>query len=128
MFRINTNYYKSKNIKQKDILNYYYISLRLSKITLIYLLTIIPFKDYIYKNYYKEENYSSLYLFTKNNYILESNIISNRLELESSKYFRKGLKLKSYRKIINYIIKIKFNNNLYNSDSSSSNSDLIEDK
>lgn len=128
IFRINTDYYKSKNIKQTDTNNYRFIPPKLSKITLIYLLTIVPFKDYIYKNYYKVSDYSSPYLFTKNNRILEANIISNRLEIESSKFFRRGLKLKSYRKIINYIIKTKFNNTTYNSSDSSNDSDLIEDK
>ena len=55
IFRITSDYYKSRNIKQQDIYNYRFIPPRLSRVTLIYLLTIIPFKDYIYKEYYKEE-------------------------------------------------------------------------
>lgn len=127
LFILTTDYYKTQNITRKENINVRLLPPRLSKIVLIYLITIIPFRDYIYKEYYNNLTYNNPYLLFRNNTYLPSNIISNRLKKETSLYFREGLTIKSYRKIINYIIKTKFNAYDYNS-SSSSDPNLIEDK
>ena len=130
MFSIITNYYKSKNITRKETSNLRFLFPYFSKLLIIYLVYIIPFKDYINKNYFNLNEYSSPYLLTKNNKVLTSVIITRILKQESSLFFREPLIISSYRKIINYIIKLKLKENIdyYNSSSNSNSSNLIEDK
>lgn len=128
LFTITTDYYKSKNITRKEKLNIRYIPPILSKILLVYIIYIIPFKEYILKEYYNLEDYNTPYLLVKDNKLLTSYNITTILKKESSLYFNKGLTLYSYRKIINYIIKTKFNNKDYFSSSDTNISDNIEDR
>ena len=132
MFSIITTYYKSKNITRKERNNLRFLFPKLTKLLIIYIVYIIPFKDYINKTYYNLENAKTPYLLIKNNKVLTSSIINRILQKESSLYFREPLTISSFRRIINYIIKIKLKKNLdYNSSStnnSSSSNNLIEDK
>ena len=130
MFSIITNYYKSKNITRKETSNLRFLFSYFSKLLIIYLVYIIPFKDYINKNYFNLNEYSSPYLLTKNNKVLTSVIITRILKQESSLFFKEPLIISSYRKIINYIIKLKLKENInyYNNSSNSNSSNLIKDK
>lgn len=125
---ITTDYYKSKNITRKERVNIRYLPPLLSKLIVIYILYIIPFKEYILEEVYNLENYNTSYLLVKDNKPLTSNVISRVINKESSRLFNKGLTLSSYRKIINYIIKTRFDNLDYFSSSNDNLSDKIEDK
>lgn len=125
---ITTDYYKSKNITRKEKVNIRYLPPLLSKLIVIYILYIIPFKEYILEEVYNLANPNTPYLLVKDNKPLTSNVISRIINKESSRLFNKGLTLSSYRKIINYIIKTRFNNLDYFSSSNDNLSDKIEDK
>lgn len=127
VFTIVTDYYKSKNITRKEKTNIRYIPPNLSRLIIVYILFIIPFKEYINQKIYSLDDYNTPYLLVQDTKVLTTSILSTTLERESSLLFRKGLTLSSYRKIINYIIKTKFNNNNYYSSSEDENNDLIED-
>lgn len=131
LISITTNYYKSKNISRKEKTNLRYLSPRLSRLLIVYILYIIPFKEYILDKYYNNPNSSTPFLLVKDSTPLDTNSISRALKRESSLLFREGLTLKSYRKLINVIIKTKLDNYSYDSssrESNSSNEDRIEDK
>ena len=48
MFFITTEYNKIKNITRKDRLSYRYIIPILSRIIIVYIVVILPLRDYIY--------------------------------------------------------------------------------
>lgn len=126
-FSITTTYKKTYNITRDEAPNLRYIPPNLSRLLFIYLVIIVPFKDYIYRFHFRSDNYSSAYLFTRDNKPITANTISRVLKKESSTLFDEGLTIESYRRIINYIIKIKLETLDYSS-SEDSNDDLIEDK
>ena len=130
LISISTSYYKSFNITRKEKNNLRYLLLLLSKIIIIYIVYIIPFKEYILKVHFNLEDYNTPYLLVRDNKTLPSNSISRILKRETSLYFNKGLMLASYRKLINYIIKVKIKEKEYNSSSSSDSNieDNIEDR
>ena len=128
IFTITTDYYKSKNISRKEKLNIRYLPPLLSRILVVYILYIVPFKEYILKEVYNIDEASTPLLLVKDDKALSTNLLSRVLKRESSRFFNKGLTLSSYRKIINYIIKTKFDNNDYYSNSESDLSDRVEDK
>ncbi|KAF2206143.1 hypothetical protein CERZMDRAFT_4826, partial [Cercospora zeae-maydis SCOH1-5] len=47
VFTIVTDYYKSKNITRKEKTNIRFLPPKLSKLIIVYILYIIPFKEYI---------------------------------------------------------------------------------
>lgn len=128
MFTINTSFYKSLNITRKEQENLRFIPPNLSSLVIVYILYIVPFKEYLNTSYFNLEDPMSPYLLVKDNKPLTTNIISRTLNKESSKLFTKGITLSIYRKIINFIIKTKLNNSSYLSSSPSNSSDLVEDK
>lgn len=133
MFSIITNYYKSKNITRKETNNLRFIFPYFTKLLIIYLVYITPFKDYINLNYYNNSNSNNYYLLNKDNKVLTTSNINRILKQESSRYFREPLIISSYRRIINYIIKIKLKNtieldSISNTSDSSNNNNYIEDK
>jgi superfamily II DNA/RNA helicase len=127
-FTIITDYSKSNNITRKERLNTRFLPPLLSRLLVVYIVYIIPFKEYILKEHFNLEDPTTPYLLVKDDTILSTYNISSILKRESSLFFSKGLTLYSYRKIINYIIKTKFNNSDYFSSSNSNLSDNIEDK
>ena len=131
LISITTNYSKTKNITRKEKSTLRFLSPRLSKLLIVYILYIIPFKEYILEYYYNNPNFSTPYLLVKDSTVITTNTLSRILKRESALLFRKGLTIKPYRKLINAILKMKLNNLSYNSssnESSSNKEDLIEDR
>ena len=131
MFFVTTNYSKTDNITRKERLNYRYLTPTLSRIIIIYVAAVLPLRDYIYRQHYRDEQYDNPYLLGRNEGSVSSYSISLRLQKETATCFRKGLSLQAWRKIINFIIKTKMHAIPLEPDDSSDSSDdddLIEDK
>lgn len=129
VFTILTDWRKSSNITRTEKTNIRFIPPRLSKLVIVYILYIIPFKEYINREYFILDEPSTPLLLVRDNKPLTTSLLSTTLELESSRLFRKGLTIASYRKIINYIIKTKLGNTNYysSSEGGEDKEDLIED-
>lgn len=132
MFLVVTDYYKTKNITRRERQSKRYLPPKLSRLLLLFLVFIVPFRDYIFTAYYGEEEFNNPYLFARTSTYISRNGFTNRLKAESSHLFRSGLAVASWRRIINFIIKTRIGINGRpedsNSEGSDSKGDLIEDR
>lgn len=131
MFFVTTDYNKTKSITRKERLSYRYLVPMLSRIIIVYVAAILPLRDYLYRQHYKDEAFDNPYLLARNSGAVGSYSISIRLQKETAANFRIGLSLQSWRKIINFIIKTKMHATALDPDSSDDSSegdDLVEDK
>lgn len=131
MFFVTTDYNKTNNITRRERVSYRYLTPVLSRIVIIYVAAVLPLRDYIYRQHYRDEQYDNPYLLGRNQGAVSSYSISIRLQKETATSFRKGLSLQAWRKIINFIIKTKMHASPLDPDDSSDSSDdedLVEDK
>ena len=113
MFKITTDYDKRQNTTRISKENTRYIPPRLTKITLYYLLYIIPFYRWVNINII-ERNDESADLFKINNKQITSPRLSTLLYNKSLLYFQRGLTLALYQYLIIYIIKERIRSNFFN--------------
>ena len=66
MFFVTTDYNKTNNITRKERVSYRYLIPMLSRIIIIYVVAVLPLRDYIYRQHYGDERYDNPYLLGRN--------------------------------------------------------------
>ena len=123
---INTAYSKSTSITRLSKDNIRFLTPKISKLLLVYLVVVQPFYEYILIKQNKDVYLSPLLFSTDLGKEYNAVHFSAYLEEESKLYFNKGLTLLPFRHLIKWIIKNRINERL-NSDTDTNSEDLIED-